>query len=251
MLLLLLLLKIVPSITEQYTPPTWPQGIDDQAYVQAEGVAGDLLSQRNDFIQQTVAPGVHRYNCLWASYEDSNIPSSKAPIACPENYDLVPPDIGGLKANGGLYFRFRCIFRLLIQQQLSYLQEDARLGWQSSAVIWCAPPIYRNPACLGQPSGGIESAPANITPAFTEYAQIQTGQQLNVQAFVEAQHASVVEASNGTAGAESALDALGCSCAPAPEFVPDFQDFVTVLLDWLPQGDARLQHVTVWNEVSY
>ena len=24
----------------------------------------------------------------------------------------------------------------------------------------------------------------------------------------------------------------------------DFQDFVTVLLDWLPQGSARLQHVT-------
>ena len=69
---------------------------------------------------------------------------------------------------------------LAIQFQ-AQLAVDQQNGMQSAAIIWCAPPIYRDPACLGMPEGAIESAPENYSTSYQLYQDVLSGKKIQTQ----------------------------------------------------------------------
>ena len=67
---------------------------------------------------------------------------------------------------------------LQFQAQLAVDQQN---GMQSAAIIWCAPPIYRDPACLGAPEGAIESAPENYSTSYQLYQDVLSAKKIQTQ----------------------------------------------------------------------
>ena len=154
------------STSTSYSMNANKMAIDDQAFVVYEGLDQPTIEARNQKLQSDMAPSVHRYNMFWSSFESSNTPSSDSPLSCDGGYYMVPADSSGLKANGGKYNRYRCISggREALAQQL--LQADAAAGWESAAIVWCAPVYARDPGCMGQPEVATESALDNYTDTY-------------------------------------------------------------------------------------
>lgn len=227
-------------------------GVDDQGYINNLALDLGTLQSRYSALQQQLAPSVHRYNTYWNSFEASGQPASDQPLDCPSDYTLVPADPSGLVANGGAYNQFRCMNTALALQFQAQLAVDQQQGMQSAAIIWCAPPIYRDPACLGMPQGAIESVPENYSTSYQLYQDVLSGKKIQTQAQVE----SVLEPSplsgNVTLGSitESALDASGCSCVPTDAAMPGLADFVRYLGDYINTPNGRFSSYIVWNEVA-
>ena len=243
---------VVSDISTGYSKPANPQAIDDQSFVQTQSVTNDVLAARYAALQESVAPSVHKYNVFWQSFESSAIPSDVQPVACPEGYECVPASDAGLKANGGLYNRFRCIQTAVVEQFQGYLELDEQHGFESAGVVWCAPPQYRDPSCLGQPEAVSNSGPENFTVAYQQYSQI-TAAALNKSAtsLISSIEGTASQNSSGSAAfAQSALDTSGCSCVPTLASIPDYSDYITFLVNDLPMSGGRLTHIIVFNEVA-
>lgn len=69
----------------------------------------------------------------------------------------------------------------LALQFQAQLAVDQQQGMQSAAIIWCAPPIYRDPACLGMPQGAIESVPENYSTSYQLYQDVLSGKKIQTQ----------------------------------------------------------------------
>ena len=228
-------------------------GIDDQAFILYEALDRDTLAARNEKLQDDMAPSIHRYNMFWSSFESSNTVPSDRPVSCTSGYYMVPSDSSGLKSNGGKYNRYRCISSGQEKQAKMLLEADAAIGWESAAIVWCAPVYARDPACMGQPQGSIESGPEEYTDTYANFTNTQSA----VSALISSQLPVLVEpplvlenSTDGSVAAESAFDSSGCSCVPADEFMPDFQDFMAYLGDKTNSGAARWGHYIVWNECA-
>ncbi|KAL3132339.1 hypothetical protein ABBQ32_008917 [Trebouxia sp. C0010 RCD-2024] len=241
------------STATSYSMNANKMGLDDQAFILYEALDQATLAARNKKLQQDMAPSVHRYNMFWNSFESSSSIPSDSPISCERGYHMVPSDSSGLKANGGLYNRYRCISLGQEKQTQKLLQADAAIGWESAAIVWCAPVYARDPACLGQPQGSIESSPDEYSDAYANFTDTQTA----ISSLISDQLPVLIESyqglDNSTEGGivtESALDSSGCSCVPTDEFMPDFQDFMAYLGDKTNQGTARWDHYIVWNECA-
>ena len=238
------------SDVSSYSFPSHKMGLDDQSYVWTDSVRGQELAERNDVLQSKIGITVHRYNVYWNSFESSGTPSSDNPLDCQAGYYQMPIDASGLRRNGGDYFKYRCVFEGLETVFKQYLKDDQDHGWESAAIIWCAPPYARDPGCLGQPETAIESAPEDYSEAYANFSATQGA----VQARVESVNSVLVQPpatetnSSGTA-AESALDASGCSCAPADAYVDDYQDYIRYLGDRVNFEGGRFLHYITWNEV--
>ena len=241
------------STATSYSMNANKMAIDDQSFVLYEGLDQPTIAARNQKLQSDMAPSVHRYNMFWSSFESSNTPSSDSPISCDGGYYMVPADSSGLKANGGKYNRYRCISggQEALAQQL--LQADAAAGWESAAIVWCAPVYARDPGCMGQPEVATESAPDNYTDTYANFTITQSA----ISATVSNQLPLLVEppqvlenSTSGNIAAESALDSSGCSCVPSDAFMPDFQDFMAYLGDRVNSGAARFGHYIIWNECA-
>ena len=241
-----------PSATS-YSFPANKMGLDDQNFVLTENLDPATIAARNVKLQSDMAPSVHRYNMFWSSFESSPTPSSDQPISCDGGYVQVPADPSGLKANGGKYNRYRCIsygMQVLTQE---LLQADAAIGWESAAIIWCAPPYARDPGCMGQPEVASESAPDNYTDTYANFSITQSA----VSAVVAATLPVLIEppqvlenSTQGNVASESALDSSGCSCVPADAYMPDFQDYIAYLSEEVNSGSARFAHYIIWNECA-
>lgn len=220
------------------------------------GLDEDTLNARYEQMVTDLHPSVHRYNAFWSSAESSAIPSSSSPIECPAGYVQIPQDSTGLKVNGGRYNSYRCLSAGQISQWQTLLNTDAEHGFQSAAVIWCAPPNYRNPLCLGMPEAGAQAAPNNISEAYRLFVTVQNTKSVQVQTIAE----SVLDppiGSNETdvsdsdsAVAQSAIDSSGCSCAPMDIYLGDLADYITFLGYDLPNGPGRFSHYITWNEAA-
>ena len=242
--------SISADISSGYSPPHNPQSIDDMSYVQTFAVTGDTLTQRYSVLQESISPSVHRYNTFWQSYESSALPSSLQPMACPAGYLTVPPTPSGLNANGGLYNRYRCIAAGAVEQMAGYLEMDDMFDFESAAIIWCVPPQYRDPACLGQPTVATQSGPDNFTEAYQIFVQSNNAAQNKSSDTLQLTSQSAQGNTSGVAVAQSAFDASGCSCAPTVDSIDDYADFVTFLIHDLPSDGGYFQHVIVFNEVA-
>lgn len=241
------------STASTYTFNANKMGLDDQNYVLTQALDSATIAARNEQLQSDMAPSVHRYNMFWSSFESSGTPSSSSPVTCNSGYYMVPPDSSGLKVNGGKYNNYRCISygQEVLTQEL--LQADEAIGWESAAIIWCAPVYARDPACAGQPEVATESAPDNYTDTYANFTITQTA----ISATISAQLPTLVQppqvlenSTQGNVAAESALDSSGCSCVPADAFMPDFQDFIAYLGDRVNNGAARFGHYIIWNECA-
>lgn len=238
------------SEVSSYSLPSHKMGLDDQSYVWTESVKGQELAERNDILKSEIGMTVHRYNVFWNSFESSGTPSSDNPLHCQTGYYQMPTDASGLRKNGGDYFKYRCVskgFEKIVKQ---YLKDDQDHGWESAAIVWCAPPYARDPGCLGQPDSSVESAPQDYSDAYANFSAIQSA----VQARVESVNPVLVqppetETNSSGAAAESALDSSGCSCAPADDYVDDYQDYIRYLGDRVNSEEGRFMHYITWNEV--
>ena len=233
-----------------YVFPPHKMALDDQNYVLTDSVTGQDLTDRNDRLRADLGIGVHRYNAFWNSFESSATPSSASPLTCNPGYYQVPADASFLTANGGEYAKFRCISAGQEAQFKQLLENDMAHGWESAAIVWCAPVYARDPSCLGQPETASESAPANYSDAYGNFSSIQN----SVQARIESVTPILVQPpadGNGTSGAaaESAFDSSGCSCVPADAYMDDYQDFIRYLGDAVNSATGRFSHYIVWNEV--
>lgn len=235
-----------------YAFPAHKMALDDQNFVLTNSVSGQDLSDRNDRIKADLGVGVHRYNAFWNSFESSGTPSSASPLACQPGYYQVPADASFLRENGGKYAKFRCVSGGQEQLFKQFLEKDREQGWESAAIIWCAPVYARDPSCLGQPETAVESAPLNYSDAYANFTSVQTA----VQARVESVTPTLVQprglegnSSDGTV-AESAFDSSGCSCVPADAYLDDYQDFVRYLGDSVNTDQGRFSHYIVFNEAA-
>lgn len=237
-----------------YVLPKNKIGIFDQAYVNRENIDARTLEMRNDKLQEDIDPAVHQYNVYWESFEGSGIKPSSSPLDCPTGYEQYPPSADGLKANGGRYNRFHCYREGVIEIFQNFLISDFEHDWQSSAVLWCAPVIFRDPKCLGMPSTTLESAPENVTEEYFDYVQTNAGQTAQIESYHYSPNAESNLAPNATQvgfSAESAFDGLGCSCVPTDDAMPDFADYATFLGHDLMAGlTGRFSHYIVWNECA-
>ncbi len=234
-----------------YAFPPHKMALDDQNYVLTESVTGQDLTDRNDVIESELGVGVHRYNAFWNSFESSGVPSSDTPLDCQPGYYQVPADASFLVRNGGKYAKFRCVSagQEALFQQL--LQQDRAHGWESAAIIWCAPVYAREPSCLGQPETSAQSAPAIYSAAYGNFSSIQTSLQTRTESVTPVLVLPpVVDNSSSGAAAESAFDSSGCSCVPADAYMDDYQDFITYLGDAVNSADGRFSHYIVWNECA-
>ena len=241
------------STASTYTMNANKMGLDDQNFVLTENLDAATISARNEQLESDMAPSVHRYNMFWSSFESSGTPSSSSPVTCDSGYYMVPADSTGLKANGGKYNNYRCISSGMEVLTQELLQADEAIGWESAAIIWCAPVYARDPACAGQPEVATESAPDNYTDTYANFTITQTAISATVAATLPTliNPPQVLENSTqGSAATESALDSSGCSCVPADAFMPDFQDFIAYLGDKVNSGDARFGHYIIWNECA-
>lgn len=239
------------SDVSSYSFPSHKMGLDDQSYVWTESVRGEDLAKRNDILKSDVGMTVHRYNVFWNSFESSGTPSSDEPLDCQTGYYQIPTDASGLRKNGGDYFKYRCMSQGLETVFKQYLKDDQDHGWESAAIIWCAPPYARDPGCLGQPDSSLESAPDDYSDAYANFSAIQG----SVQARVESVNPVLVQppetkTNSSGAAAESALDSSGCSCAPADVYVDDYQDYIQYLGDRVNSGEGRFSSYIVWNECA-
>ena len=194
---------------------------------------------------------MHRYNAFWNSFESSGVPSSDTPLDCQPGYYQVPADESFLVRNGGKYAKFRCVSagQEALFQQL--LQQDRAHGWESAAIVWCAPVYARDPSCLGQPETSAQSAPAIYSAAYGNFSSIQTSLQTRTESVTPVLVLPpVVDNSSSGAAAESAFDSSGCSCVPADAYMDDYQDFITYLGDAVNSADGRFSHYIVWNECA-
>ena len=241
------------STAMSYSMNANKMGIDDQAFILYESLDKDVLDARNKKMHNDMAPSIHRYNMFWSSFESSNTVPSDSPVTCDPGYYMVPADSSGLKSNGGKYNRYRCISGGQEQLAQMLLQADAAIGWESAAIVWCAPVYARDPACLGMPQGSIESGPEDYSDTYANFSNTQKA----VSGLISDQLPTLVEppavvenSTDGSAVAESALDSSGCSCVPTEATMPDFQDFMAYLGDKVNSGAARFGHYIVWNECA-
>lgn len=234
-----------------YAFPPHKMALDDQNYVLTNSVSGQDLSDRNDRIKSDLSVGVHRYNAFWNSFEASGVPSSSSPLDCQPGYYQVPADASSLKSNGGKYSKFRCISAGQEALFKTLLQDDQAHGWESAAIIWCAPVYARDPACLGQPETASESAPANYSDAYGNFSSIQSSVQTRIESVTPTLvEPPSVENSTSGAAAESAFDSSGCSCVPADAYMDDYQDFIQYLGDAVNSAQGRFAHYITWNECA-
>lgn len=232
------------DISSGLQTPASKMGIDDMGYVLTKGLDESTINVRNERLVADTGASVHRYNLFWASVEPDSVASSDSPISCPSGYDQMPSDASGLKKNGGKYNKYRCIRTGQITQWQELIDADEAAGMRSAGILWCTAIPYRHPDCIGITTGGIESAPEEVTPEYTELVQRQSAQIESAQQFLSAQQTSL---NNGSAGIEAAPDATGCSCVPSADSMPDYADFVTLLADEL---GPNLQHFIVFNEAA-
>ena len=148
----LLTSSVLAGVSDNFVRPSNIVGIDDLAYTNNIGISSNkqALLQRYNQMQQDIQPNTHRFNVYWSSYESSPTPSSTMPIDCPPGFRLV---------GGAPYLKYRCISEGAEAQIQGQLSIDSEMGWQSAAILWCAPAMYRDPQCLGMPEGAVESAP--------------------------------------------------------------------------------------------
>lgn len=233
-----------------YRFPSHKMGLDDQSYVWTKSVKGVDLAKRNDVMKSKLGLTVHRYNVYWNSFESSGTPSSDNPLKCQTGYYQMPIDASGLRKNGGKYFKYRCVFKGLETVFKQYIKDDQDHGWESAAIIWCAPPYARDPGCLGQPEASLESGPDDYSDAYANFSATQGAVRTRIESVnpVLVQPPETETNSSGTA-AESALDASGCSCAPADAYVDDYQDYIQYLGDRVNSDEGRFSHYITWNEV--
>jgi len=231
-----------------YAFPPHKMALDDQNYVLTESVTGQDLTDRNDVIESELGVGVHRYNAFWNSFESSGVPSS---LECQPGYYQVPADESFLVRNGDRYAKFRCISAGQEALFRQLLQQDRAHGWESAAIIWCAPVYARDPSCLGQPEAAAQSAPADYSTAYGNFSSLQDSLQARIESVTPVLVLPPVDPMNssGTA-AESAFDSSGCSCVPADAYMADYQDFITYLGDAVNSADGRFSHYIVWNECA-
>ena len=242
------------STASSYAIPSSKMGIDDQNYILLNSLDQSMMNQRNLKLQSDISPSVHRYNVFWSSFEASGAPSSNSPISCASGYVQVPADASGLKANGGKYNKYRCMSYGLQVLYQTLLQEDAAIGWESAAIIWCAPIYARDPSCAGQPEVATESAPDNYTDTYANFTNLQNSISQAVSDTLPTLIEPPIVLENSTAdggvATESAFDSSGCSCVPADAFMPDFQDYIAYLGDQVNSGTARWSHYIIWNECA-
>ena len=241
--------SVLAGVSENFARPSNIIGIDDLAYTNNIGISSNkqALLQRYHQMQADIQPNTHRFNVYWSSYESSPVPSSVTPVDCPPGFRLL---------GGAPYLKYRCISEGAEAQIQGQLSVDAEMGWQSAAIIWCAPAMYRDPQCLGMPEGAVESAPDTPSAAYdifkTALIQNQGNTQLNIDSVLQETAAVIEEYTNSTdsAGIESASDASGCSCVPTDAFMDDWQDFVTyVSLLKADDGSSHgFTHYVIWNE---
>jgi len=234
-----------------YAFPPHKMALDDQNYVLTESVTGQDLTDRNDVIESELGVGVHRYNAFWNSFESSGVPSSDTPLECQPVYYQVPADESFLISNGGRYAKFRCISGGQEALFQGLLKEDQAHGWESAAIIWCAPVYARDPSCLGQPETGSESAPSNYSDAYGNFSSIQNSVQSRIESVtpILVQPPGLDNSSSGAA-AESAFDSSGCSCVPADAYMQDYQDYIQYIGDRVNSANGRFSHYIVWNECA-
>ena len=236
-----------------YVLPAHKMAIDDQSYVNLKGLDEDAVGARNDVIRSDIQPSVHRYNMYWDSFETA-VQSSETAIECPAGYTMFPADATGLVVNGGRYNRYHCYSDGTTELARSLLRADHDQGWQSAAIAWCPPRFYRDPSCLGMPEGGSEAAPDNFTESYAIFRQVNQGTSAQIESFsIVATHDSPLQG-NATlpgAAAESAFDALGCSCVPTDAAMPDYRDFALYMVTEIPEaGSNEFTHFIVSNEVA-
>lgn len=245
----LLIASVSCGISSGYVKPASPTAIDDQAYVLQNDVDLQELFTRYDKLKADVSPTVHRYNAYWQAFESSAVPSSTQPVECPTGYEIVPPDPAQLEQNGGLYNRYRCMLTAQIAQIRDFLNVDDELGWESGAIIWCIPPAYRDPACLGMPQAASQSAPENFTVTYQAFTQTYDLTRDKSARLLQDQVAHATE--NGTVSAQSALDSSGCNCAPRVDALSDYSDFVTFLASYMSEETSgHFTHFVAFNEVA-
>lgn len=239
------------GISTNYKKPVNIVGINDQGAVLTNTLQQDQgqLALRQSTLKADINPSVHQYNAFWQAFESSPTPSAAVPVDCQDGYEMIPTSPAGLKVNGGLYNKYRCMSSGQTDLLQQFLQLDAEHDMQSGVVIWCPPASARDPGCLGMPQAASQSAPDNFTEAYKVFVQSSQGS--------SAQRASLLRTSiqevdekNSTAVAESALDASGCSCAPRLDAVDDYADFVTFLATEVSQREAYITHYIVFNEVA-
>lgn len=244
------------STATSYHMPSGKMGIDDQNYILLNSLDQSTMTQRNLQMQSDISPSVHRYNVFWSSFESSGTVPSASPLSCESGYVQVPADPSGLKANGGKYNRYRCVSYGLQVLYQTLLQEDAAIGWESAAIIWCAPVYARDPSCAGQPEVAVESAPNDYSDTYANFTNLQSSVSQTVSdtlpTLIEPPIVLENITTEGGAGAatESAFDSSGCSCVPADAFMPDFQDYIAYLGDQVNTATGRFSHYIIWNECA-
>jgi hypothetical protein len=110
----------------------------------AMALAPDVLARRNTRLAQTGA-GLKLYDLFWRDLEEGAKAPSNAPIACDAGYRLVPSN-ATLKAKYG-YNHYHCYKESFFQKWDGPLSQDAAAGFQVAAVLWNAPPAFRNAGC--------------------------------------------------------------------------------------------------------
>ncbi|KAK9845520.1 hypothetical protein WJX81_008440 [Elliptochloris bilobata] len=141
-----------PGVANGYRLPARKEGVFDQRYFDANGIAGDAeRAFRYAALKRVVDPGVRLYHALWDAYEHPAAPPSAAPRACPTGYTQVPADEAGRAAAG--MARFHCYNSAAVAGLDSYLRLDAAYGTESAAVVWGAPQQFRYAECAGRAVG--------------------------------------------------------------------------------------------------
>lgn len=250
----LALLMSLSSDIYAYVLPKNKIGINDQAFVNAANLDVRTLEIRNDKLQTDIDPAVHQYNVYWESFESSGVQPSTSPLNCPTGYVQYPPTAAGLKTGGGRYNHYHCYLEAVIEIFQNFLTSDFDHGWQSSAVIWCAPVIFRDPACLGMPSAAVEAGPKNYSETYANYVQINSGTTAQIESYHYSPTADNNLAPNATQAGpalESAFDSLGCSCVPTDASMLDFADYATFLgYDLMAGMPGGFLHYIVFNEAA-
>lgn len=140
---------IAPQFTfsSTYTSPVSKQGT---------GEARTIMSSQ-DFDQRyaklkSLGVAYRQYNLWWSELEQSGVPSSDAPVSCPEGYDQAPSTALEKDLNG--FHKYRCVSRATVQKFDELFKRDQAAGMQSGVVLWSSPPLYRYPDCRGFEFGG-------------------------------------------------------------------------------------------------
>jgi hypothetical protein len=191
--IILLLLAALPahaaSFSDGFVPPASKQGITE---FRTELPAAALAERTRRLAR--FGTGYVQVNLFWSDLESAEIPSSTAPLACPEGHRMEPSSEAERVRLG--FHRFHCIDARRVATYDAMFREHEALGIQSGAVLWSSPALYRDPGCEGS------AAPI--------------GKQ---------------------------------SCAPRPDALNDFEDYLNLVASrWRGGGAGKLSHFILWNE---